>query len=60
MATILSYQPMNIVEAQRKAGFTNTAEFLGDLVRQNDILNFLPFLPANHGFFHEEGEGGDR
>lgn len=53
MAKILSYQPMNIVEAQRKAGFTNTAEFLGDLVRQNDILNFLPFLPANHGFFHE-------
>lgn len=53
MATILSYQPMNIVEAQRKAGFTNTAEFLGDLLKKHDILNFLPFLPANHGVFHE-------
>ena len=53
MATILSYQPMNIVEAQKRAGYTNTAEFLGDLLKQNDILNFLPFLPANHGVFHE-------
>ena len=53
MATILSYKPMNIVEAQRKAGFTNTAEFLGDLLKKHDILNFLNFLPANHGVFHE-------
>ena len=53
MATILSYQPMNIVEAQKRAGYTNTAEFLGELLKQNDILNFLPFLPANHGVFHE-------
>ena len=53
MATILSYAPMNIVEAQRRAGYVNAAEFLGDMLKQNDILNFLPFLPANHGFWHE-------
>ncbi len=53
MAKIISYQPTNIVEAQRKAGFTNTAEFLGEMVKIKDLLKFLPFLEANHGFFHE-------
>lgn len=53
MATITSYEPMNIVEAQRKAGFINTAEFLGDMIKQKDLLKFLPFLPANHGIYHE-------
>lgn len=53
MSLLTPYQHVNIVEAQRRAGYKNAAEFLGELAIKNDLLNFLPFLPASHGIYHQ-------
>lgn len=53
MSLLTPFQQMNIIEAQRRAGYTNAAEFLGELAKKNDILNFVPFLPASHGLYHQ-------
>lgn len=53
MSLLTPFQQLNIIEAQRRAGYTNSAEFLGELAKKNDILNFLPFLPASHGLYHQ-------
>lgn len=53
MSTIVSTQAMNIVEAQKREGYTNSAEFLGALVKKIDLLNVAPFFPSSDGSFHK-------
>jgi hypothetical protein len=53
MSVIISTQAMNIVEAQKREGYTNSAEFLGALVKKIDLLNFAPFFPSSDGTFHK-------
>ena len=53
MATLSALTQMNIIEAQKRAGFTDAEEFLGDLVQNNDFLNLVPFLESSNGMFHE-------
>ncbi|NCC13812.1 MAG: hypothetical protein EOM32_10630 [Spirochaetia bacterium] len=53
MATIVSTQAMNIVEAQKREGYTNAAEFLANLVKKNDLLNFAPWFTSTDGAFHK-------
>jgi hypothetical protein len=44
---------MNIVEAQKREGYTDSAAFLGDLVKRNDLLNFAPWYPSSDGLYHK-------
>jgi hypothetical protein len=44
---------MNIVEAQKREGYTNQLEFLAELVKRNDLLQFAPWYPSNNGSFHK-------
>ena len=53
MSILTPYLQMNIVEAQKRAGYTTAAEFLGELAKKNDLLQFLPFFPASHGLYHQ-------
>ena len=53
MSVITSTQAMNIVEAQKREGYTNSAEFLGALAKKIDLLQFAPFLPSSDGTFHK-------
>ncbi len=53
MSTLSQLSQMNIIEAQKRAGFTDAEDFLGDLVQMNDFLKVAPFLEASNGMFHE-------
>lgn len=53
MATLSALTQMNIIEAQKRAGFTDAEDFLGDLVQNNDFLNLVPFLESSDGMFHK-------
>ena len=52
MATF-STDRMGILEAWRRAGYTNAEELLGELLQQNDFLRVAAVAPANKGFFNE-------
>ena len=52
MATF-STDRMNILEAWRRAGYTNAEELLGELLQQNDFLRVAAVAPANKGFHNE-------
>lgn len=52
MATI-DTTGMNIVEANKRAGFTNRAEFLAELIKHNDIMKVLPWYPSSNKTFHK-------
>lgn len=53
MGTIVSTQNMNIVEAQKRAGFTSEKRFIGDLAKKNDLLQVAPWYPSSNGIFHK-------
>lgn len=53
MATIVSTQAMNLVEAQKRAGYKDSAAFLGELVKRNDLLQFAPWFESSDGAFHK-------
>lgn len=53
MSVITSTQAMNIVEAQKREGYTNSAEFLGALVKKIDLLQFAPWFASSDGTFHK-------
>ena len=53
MATILSSQAMNLVEAQKREGYKDSAAFLGELLKRNDLLQFAPWLASSDGAFHK-------
>jgi len=53
MSTLQALERMNILEAQKRAGFTNAEEFIGDLVRNNDFLRLCTMLESSDGMFHK-------
>ena len=53
MATIVSTQAMNIVEAQKREGYKSAAALLANLVKKNDFLNVAPWYPSSDGAFHK-------
>jgi len=53
MGLLVSTQAMNIVEAQKRAGYTKAAEFLAGLVQKNDLLQFAPWFESSDGAFHK-------
>ena len=52
MATF-STERMNLLEAYRRAGYTNPEELIGELMLQNDLLRTAAVAPANKGFYNE-------
>jgi hypothetical protein len=53
MATIVSTQAMNIVEAQKREGYKDSLSFLANLVKKNDFLNVAPWYESSDGAFHK-------
>lgn len=53
MAIVISTQQMNLLEANRRAGYTNSVELLGDLVKKNDFLSMVPWYPTSDGSVHK-------
>ena len=53
MATIVSTQAMNLVEAQKREGYKDSAAFLGELLKRNDLLQFAPWFASSDGAFHK-------
>ena len=53
MATIVSTQAMNIVEAQKREGYKDALSFLANLVKKNDFLNMAPWYASSDGAFHK-------
>jgi len=51
MATILSSDMMNIVEAAKREHFTNEADFLSAFTEENDFLRVIPAEAANNETF---------
>ncbi len=53
MSVIVSTQNMNIVEAHKRDGYTNKLEFLLELAKRNDLLQFAPWYTSSDGSFHK-------
>lgn len=53
MSVIVSTQMMNIVEAHKREGFTTKLEFLLELAKRNDLLQFAPWYTSSDGAFHK-------
>lgn len=53
MATLDSFTRMNIVEANRREGYTSSLSLLANLAQKNDLMNFAPWKPASNGMFHK-------
>ena len=53
MSVIVSTQMMNIVEAHKRDGYTNKLDFLLELAKANDFLQFAPWYTSSDGSFHK-------
>jgi len=53
MSVIVSSQMMNIVEAHKREGYTDSISFLLELAMCNDLLQFAPWYPSSDGNFHK-------
>lgn len=53
MATTFSTTHLDLVEAFKREGFTNSEELLGALIQNNDLLRTAAVLPSSHNSYHE-------
>lgn len=53
MSVIVSTQAMNIVEAHKREGYKDSASFLAELAKKNDLLNVAPWYHASNALFHK-------
>jgi hypothetical protein len=53
MAALTSYSNMNIAEVNKRAGYDNLANVLGEVAKRNDFVSQVPWLPSTHGLYNK-------
>ena len=53
MSTMDTFKRLNLMEAAKREGYTDSLTLLANMAQKNDLIAYAPWLPANNGLFHK-------